>query len=201
MIQDGLELRLPLLGQRAYLQGTTLFDGLRPFFPADCQGSFKVSRLILSDRVLVATTQHPARLARETGKFQATLHWRTSAAAGDLYVWERPASEAPKREPYDESQITRRAVMEKGRITLRGSSPFGYVATAVLLNKHLLLDQVKRGPGQWLFARLDFDRIADSYEALSLAIDAVVAGGASVKSQIFVNGAPVGYLYFSWLAH
>ncbi len=52
-VQPDLTLQLPFLASRSYLHGTTLFDALTPFVPADARTSFSISRRNESDRIQI----------------------------------------------------------------------------------------------------------------------------------------------------
>lgn len=179
------ELRLPFLGTRTYLHGTTLFDALRELAEPGPL-AFKFSRLIESDRVLVS----------DSGEAWASL----SHPDRKLCVRPLPRSDEVERRPYDESLVTGRANFGSHLATLSPAWPFSFVATVVPLHKELLKRNVPIArDGQWLFTHLQIERIPDASEPLELRVRAVLPGRMA-QSAVQASGIPIGRITFSWYA-
>ncbi|GEM_PF-1979415 len=190
-------LSLPLLGQREYLQGTTLFDALLGFLPQHAGVTFKVPRVIKSDLVEVVDQQD---LGKSAADWDATLSWITGEEMGTLAVKALPSSKNPLRVPYNESLVTDRIALGRGTAELAGEWPFSFCATIVSMNKAMLLGQVHSNPsGQWMFTRLDVSRVPGIGRLLTLQLGRVVGGGRIVKTQVSVDGILLGDLYFCWI--
>lgn len=188
-------LTLPLLADRWYLHGTTLFDALLPEVPLGSAVSLKISRIIESDRVEIA----PVSVGCSASAF---FSWRgPQGEASELAIMPRSATMSPRREPYDENAITEAARSELGdrRVRFDGPSPFSFIATLIPLNKVLLGAHMRpRGEGGWLFTRIDLTRVPEHFLPLVLDYDGALARGTLARSRISAAGQLVGLLYFSW---
>jgi len=196
LMETPVEIILPLLGERRYLQGSTLFDALLPYVPQPCKLSFRIPRLIESDRIKVLPVQEP----RATGKeFSAFLSWEDRTGHGVLGVNGLSPSKIPRRIPYDESQVTDSARFCARGVRFDGPSPFSFSATIVSLNKAMLVRELpKQERGRWLFVRLDLADVPKDTKEISLDLEAVLSGGRMVKTGVGVMGSLIGDLYFSW---
>lgn len=202
---DWRELTLPFLERRDYLHGTTLFDALvsLPGNGIDRQASlsFKLSHRIDSDRVAVETLADARSLDRD--RHAASLSFQTSERTSSvLGVIPLPPSGDPARESYDESLVSDLVSVEPGRVSLVGTTPFSLVATLIPLNKVMLREErIAPGrPGQWFFTRLDLDDLPEGdFLPVALELDAVLGGGALVRSRIAIGGKPIGAIFFSWV--
>src|SRR5258705_94720 len=158
--------QLSFLGQRDYIQGTTLFDVIRQRLQGATGIRFKLAHLMKTDRVGVETlTTAPAN----TGKYAATLSWKTLGGGGWIGVLPLAPSTAPARVPFDEEAIVSGALFEAGSVHIDEQRGESLVRTVVALNKALLfrmLDPPR--PGQWLFTRLDLARDVDAFGSLTL---------------------------------
>ena len=191
-----IELRLPFLGQRAYLHGTTLFDVLAPHCADGRDLSFRLARLIESDRVSIERYD-PA--GDDAGRFAATLTWSRGSERHGLGVTALTPSGAPQREPFDEAAIVARAALEGATARTRSQGSDTTVRHIVALNQALLQRRLAPPPpGQWLFARLDLGRPLERFRELRVAQRASV-GFAAVSSSIEADGENIGMVVFSWL--
>lgn len=194
MTETPVELPLTFLGDRPYLQGTTLFDALVPLIPAGARVAFRIPNLLKTDRVEVLSIT-------EGDRFDATLTWEAGSASGVLGVRGLPPSPVPRRTPYDEDRLVRLARFAAGAVTLGVPSPYTFCATIVSLHKALLHREMPQPtPGRWLFVRLDLRALPGEHRTLTVAPLAVMASGRLVKSRIILDGDTVGELYFSWLS-
>jgi len=192
-----VELKLPFLGQRTYLHGTTLFNALQGRFPGMRNIDFRLFTLIQSDRVAVEMLSPGAKRGRE---HSATL--LATGGGAPLHVGVAPLepSGAIAREPFDEGAIVgpARLLADAGRIELDAPAPFPFVTTVVALHKALLLKAIASPPaGQWLFTRLELKHVPETFGSLVLERRASL-GLKLVRSDILVDSASVGSIYFSW---
>lgn len=197
--KNPMELRLPFLAARDYLHGTTLLDALLGQVPPGASTIFKINHMIPSDRVRAVPVESLNRGA--LSEFAAVLTWRTSDSNGVLGVEALPSSACPERRPYPEELITQHVVHLGQTAIFEDQSPFNLVASLVPLHKALLGKHVpKDTDGQWLFTRIELDRMPAEFSRLVLEIRGVLLSGALVKSKISVDGDDIGFLYFSWSA-
>jgi hypothetical protein len=189
-------LTLCFLGQRDYLQGTTLFDALEPWY-ADGSGiRFKIGQMMKTDRVAV---EEASAGTFDISRYAATLLWRDASGERRLGVIPLPPSAKPERAPFNEEAITGRAQWDGQQVTLIGQRGESLVRTVVALNKALLFSVLSPPlPGQWLFTRLELRRPVPVFERLQLTYTSNV-GLAAVSTAIEVDRANVGSVMFSWL--
>lgn len=188
---------LPFLGSRRYLQGTTLFDCLYTYIPPEASFSFKVPRVIRTPRVHIALTQE---VESAPSRWDAVLHWKTPDQEGAVYATGAPSEADPVRIPFDESTLVGLAHFSQDSVKFTGASTFGFVTTIVSLNKACLLRSGKTfGQGQWAFMRLDLNRLPRSPNSIRLQVDSRVATRHATRTQVWVDGACLGDLYFAWV--
>ncbi len=189
-------LTLPFLAQRNYLHGTTLFDALLNEIPGGSSVSYKIPRMILSNRISLEKFDETPEQQTE---FAASLSWESDCAKGWIGIREQTRSETIERAAYPEDAVTKSAQFDEKRVSFSGASPFTFVATVVPLHKALLLrNKIVEGAGQWVFTRFDLKRVPETFEKLDVEIDRVL-GKQLAKSTVIVDDAPIGTIYFSWL--
>lgn len=189
-------LTLCFLGQRDYLQGTTLFDALEPWYAGGSDIRFKLGRMMKTDRVGV---EEVSGSAFDVSKYAATLLWRAASGERQLGVVGLAPSANPQRMPFDEEAITGRAQWEAQQVTLVGQQGESLVRSVVALNKALLFKVFSPPlPGQWLFTRLELRRPVPVFDHLRLTYKSNV-GLAAVSTAIEVDQARAGSVMFSWL--
>jgi hypothetical protein len=190
------EVRLPFLGQRTYLQGTTIYDALQPMCPEGARRSIKFPHLLQTDRIKLAALPS---LQNVSGRPSFVLHWQRGSAEGVITGEPLPPSAQPERVPYDEVKLTDLARFGEQEVELDRPSPYSFCATIVSLNKFLLLARMPSTMrGQWLFTRLDIDAHPAAFVPLRLNV-ASNLGWRVVHSEIRVGGKRIGALYFNWL--
>lgn len=190
------ELVLHFLGKRSYLHGTTMFDALAGFCSKGRNISFRISRLIESDRVKA----EPFELESENvGPFSATLVWEESGMRRAMGVVPLVPSSVPLRMPFAEDTIVGRAEFSRTTVTTKFQGTDTLVRNIVPLNKALLLRVLDPpAPGQWLFVRLDLERWIGTFNELRISYRKHLAF-AAVSSSIEIDGHETGTVVFSWL--
>ena len=195
-MDDACELTLCFLGQRDYLQGTTLFDALEPWYAGGFDIRFKLARMMKTDRVGVEEVSDGKF---EAARYAATLLSRAASGERQLGVVPLPPSTKPERMPFDEEAITGRAQWEGQQVTLVGQAGESLVRCVVALNKALLFRVLSPPlPGQWLFTRLELRRPVPTFDRLRLTYKNSV-GLAAVSTAIEVDQASTGSVMFCWL--
>lgn len=188
------DMKLPFLGNRTYLHGTTLFESLLALDPDATDISFKFGQLISTDRVRIQPAEEGSTI-KPAASFIFRNHYRHRA---HLSIFPLVCSVEIRREPFDEHLVADCAVFESNRVTLQASSPFTTVKTIVALNKRLL-SQLLEPPtlGQWLFTRLEIFHYPQTFKSISVRYRARSAFVA-VMSDISVDKQPIGQIMFSW---
>lgn len=190
------DLTLPFLGSRTYLHGTTLFEALRSHVPKVGAMTFKIARRIESNRVRICSMSDPSKQKED---YAAMLVCRSTEGVRSLTVQVLGPHEPVERHVYDEALISEKVVASAGEVVYEGASPFTFVATLIPMFKVLLKrEHPMPTPGQWMFTRMDLDAHPQSWERLSLRLDAVL-GNTLVRGVIIRNGTQCGHLYYSWV--
>ena len=186
-------LTLPFLGKRTYLHGTTLFETLTASHGQVSDLSFKINRLIPSNRVRV----HDGR-APDGAPISAQMVFTAEGTRRTLLVTAEPPSAIIERAPHDEQALADLACFAGDTVTLAGPSPATTIKTMVALNKALLLRRFPpAGPGQWFFTRIDGDFYPAAFGDMSVTCRDTLSAGA-MPSTVTVDGKPLGRLIFSW---
>lgn len=176
---------LSFLGERHYLQGTTLLECLLPYAGNPVKFSFKIEKVILSNTVEVTG---------DSGRHSAVLSFGGNA----LFVRERPLSLPVQREEFDEQALTSRMEKEEERFIMSmgdGSPIRGMVAAF----KHILLKHypVPRRPGHWAFVRLDAAFFPQS-ACSCLSLEKVFCRDGMACCSVSVDNIFSATLYFAW---
>jgi hypothetical protein len=184
---------LPYLGTRNYIQGGTLFKALKPYISKGREISFKVSKMILTNRVML----HPLTAsAKSSHEYCCTCYWSDDFGKQGLGVTEIDA--VPKfYEEYDEAGIVSLAKFEGKCATVDEPNHYPFIDLIVAINKKLLLNQALLSPDdKLLFTRLDIAELPKSNAPLLIDFERDMAMRHFV-SGIYVLGNKLGNLYFS----
>lgn len=186
---------LPFLGQREYLQGTTLFETLEPFIDGGTAISLQLRKLIESNRILVEST---GTSSSDLARFDAVITWLSKAEEVALGITGLPRREPIVREVFDEESLWERARFLDDAVEYPWEGRVHWVKAIVSLNKAMLTRKFQpASPGQWLFVRLDIERCVAPRKSLGIRFSHNV-GLAAVVSEILVDEADAGRLQFSW---
>lgn len=187
--------RLPFLGRRHYLHGTTLFDALVDRCDARPPISFKLSRMMFTDRVSLGETAPTGESPVATFDFRGPTGdvERTQIFAAD------PSSQI-ERQPYDEHLVidATRFDPARQRVSLVGAPPFSLIATLIPMKKALLraVDPT-HDTVQWLFVRVDLREIPSPANGISVEYAGSLFDSRIIRSRIYSAETEVGELYFS----
>ena len=187
-------LTLCFLGERTYLQGTTLFEALVQHCRGGSDICFKLSKIVNTDRVSTATLSPDAA----TG-YAASLSWSANEERCALGVTPLPPSKRPHREPFDEAGLIDLADFRDRTAQLNRPSPFSTVQTVVALNKALLTRTLKPpGPVSGCSRASTWTASWDQHSVLLVRYRSRYRF-AAVSSEIDVDGKTIGEVLFSWL--
>ncbi|HEY0837420.1 MAG TPA: hypothetical protein VGE72_26130 [Azospirillum sp.] len=192
------ECRLPFLGTRPYLQGTTVFEAVRAHAPGAVALDYQIAHMVFSDRLRVVDLPSSGLAVRDVnGYLRATL-----ADGGEVFlgIVALPASPAPERIPFDEDEITDPAVFAAGRVDAPWCRRHGIVTNLVSIKKALLQREIAHTrPGKWLFTRLELSApLPEAAERLAVRREKALVGGTMIRSVILADDVPLGHMYFNW---
>lgn len=186
--------RAEFLGERTYLQGTTMFGLLAPNLEGATDIRFKIRRSIHSDQVLLRDFPIPGKAADVEASYVLP-----NGESRNWWVYGHAPSEAQKRTPFDESEITDGIVFGEGAATLHGMPPHSVCTVLVSMNKALLERQLPQpAKGRWVFVGATFSSYPFWAAPFTVRKQDVLAGGRLVRSEFEIPGAS-GDLLFSWL--
>jgi len=189
-----MESCLPFLGERNYLQGTTLFDAITDFIPRETAVDYRISGVFRTDRILVTADKYQG----ETG---ALLVTGSGTNKQKLFVSPLESSDKPERILFDETPVQNQMCIEGDSVSITHEAEHSFATTIVSLNKWFLKGILPiEGTGQWMFTRLTAKYIPDEYSNIVLKKKAVFSNGALVCSEVIVLGELIGDLYFSWVS-
>ena len=188
-------LKLPLLGSRNYLHGTTLFEALEKRFVDGSAISLKLSQMMLTDTVRVQEFDPAVELGRA---YSATVTWMADGSRRGLGVSPLLTSDQIDRAVYDEESIVAKADFQDHSVTIAQPSGYSLVKTIVALHKALLFRLLAPArSGQWLFTRFDLEAVPASWLPLSIS-HGQGSNLAAVASEVAFDGRPGGRVMFSW---
>lgn len=193
MLSLPCDCRLPFLGSRQYLHGTTLFDAMLPHVPKGAKISFKIPHRIKTDCVRIVDA------AEVNAREFASLAWTHEGGRGAIAAIPLAGNPVQQRIEYDEDRVSSHLQISDRSVTLDLNSPFSFVATLIPMFKVLLHNNFHPlAPGQWMFTRLDVDYPPDNFRPLRLRLDSIV-GGLLSRSEVYCGARLLGRLYFSWV--
>ena len=185
---------LPMLGSRAYLHGTTLFDAMLLHVPNGAELGFRIPHRIDTDRVRIlegTSTQNSRGLA--------SLSWKGDAASGVVAAEPLTPSGVPMRVAYPEKLVSDASEITPDAVVLRASVGMSFVSTLIPMFKALLRSApVAAVPGQWMFTRMDIRFPPPEFIPIVLRRDALIPGKLA-RAAIERGGQQIGHIYFSWV--
>lgn len=177
-------LTLPFLGEREYLQGTTLLDALLLQAKYPEAFSFKIKKAIFSNRIQIED-----REMEHSAVF--------SCNDCSLFVRELPPVVPCQREAFDEQALTQCLQRHKDRFVLPVSG-ISSVRGMVAAFKHILLTYypVPERSGHWAFVRLDSTYFSSI--STSLCLEKIFCRDGMACCTVRFDDTPASILYFAW---
>lgn len=193
-------LRFCFKGERNYVQGPDIFNGLMRHCrevlqipsPAKIDVSFhrQASKNLQAEHYIADVTEKPVE-ACVVFKYESNgeRHW---------VVLTETAEAIGCRNPYDEDSLVSRCAIRgtDNSICLAGESPFTLIETIVAMNKALHLATIK-GVRKWLFVRAQFNRWGEQRGAAITVKIISNFNNKLTRSDVVVGGQHIGSIYFS----
>lgn len=190
---NGDTLTLPFLGQRNYLQGTTLFEALESYIEVWDEVIFKISEPMLTNTLSV-------NFIPDQEKNCAILHYAMNSSRRSLYVTPLELHPPVHRDEYNEHKIENQAIFYDKSVELHSIWPYSFVKMVVSLNKALLRRLYPhKTEGQWLFVGLELHQYP-LQARLRVQIEYCLPGCKLVGSQLFLDDRYIGNLLFSYVS-
>jgi hypothetical protein len=188
------DLLLPYLGQRNYLQLTTLFAALLPYFQNASDVSLRVSRPLLCNRVRLILADAAAETPAAAG---LDCWWREQGGGGKIFLVDGDSHVPEFRVPYPENLAIAGWRADSSGAVVEGASPYTTAERLIALNKAYL-------------SRLHPLSEAEQYLATRLDVGAPFAASRSIRvqeirtigrehhaSRVSLDGRDAGTLYFA----
>lgn len=178
-------LTLPFLNKRTYLHGTTLLDTLLSHAKYPSQFSFKIKRIIYSNRIKITSEESEHSAALSSGK-------------NFLFVKELPPCSPVQRETFDEDALALRIQQEEGRF-LVPANVAPPARSLVAAFKHVLLTwyPTPQRLGHWAFVRLDATRFSLNIST-PLSLESIFCREGKACCSVCIDDIPAATLYFVW---
>ncbi len=186
------EVMLPFIGNRLYMHGTTLFDFLLKFAPVFENLTFKVMRVIESDRIRI-------NICPDGGsekKYFAIMEFNSGNNSSMLCVEPLSPSKKQVRLPDETKGILASTEYSDGGIHCKGGTSYSFITNAVFMNKALIQKtyNVKKNE-EFLFVRTDLKRVPDSRDSFNLKLNHVTRKNMYL-TQILSGKEVIGDIYF-----
>ncbi len=97
---------------------------------------------------------------------------------------------------YDEELIRNKAKYSDSKVLFSSSSEYSYMEVVVALTKLMHQKQFPEAKGKWIFTRLELQKNINNYSAIEIDLKHNFQYRLT-KSEIVVDGEPVGFIYFS----
>lgn len=181
---------VPFLGQRQYVQGSTLFNVALPFLSDARTVCFKIGRVIRSNHLKVIYldqwTAEPCA---------AECSWNGDYG-NHIILFEESGQITAVSQAHDEGMILKKSSIDR-TATIDLQPPYTFVETVVALNKRYL---EKRCPleiaDQYWFTRLDMTGPPPLWGTIELDYERAI-GTVHHVTRIALNGSCIGSIYFA----
>ncbi|KQW22303.1 hypothetical protein ASC80_02605 [Afipia sp. Root123D2] len=190
-------------GERDYIQGPDIFDGMNAALIRDFQVpdaidiKFTIHRVVRSGLSLVLSEKQQESATQS--KVAATLLFRSGGKAWRLSALEDDVPVTDRR-VYDEEPIRKVSVFDHDRSALRIERvlPYSDIELWVAQNKLLLERKFSERAGKWWFVQGEFGvySLNSNYEVVELRL-LHNFNFRLTKSEIMVDGISRGFIYFS----
>lgn len=189
------KLILPFLGERTYSHGTTLFEVFAKQFTEAEDITLKINNMILTNHVLLFDAAEKSSAAPSYATFvcrQNNILYKIGVAPLEQVL-------PIEKVIYDEAAIVANTHFSANTALLNKVLDFSLIKTLVAINKELVSRAITNKTNtQILFARIDLHFIPKTYNTLAVHLQLEKQTGKFFISQIIIDGAHVGELYFSW---
>jgi hypothetical protein len=196
-------LSLCFKGERDYLQGGDLYNAVidvlaQRYVPIrNFHLAFHGFLLTLPDMYLMREENRPLRATDAA----ADLRFKAGVDAEAMFGWLAPSSRPVDcRMPFDEDKIRRHCTISGQTVSIRRDTRFTAIEVAVSMTKHLHNERLPIHEGRWIFTKIELSRPLDKDAAHHLDItlrDNI--HNRLTRSEMAVDGARVGHIYFSLL--
>lgn len=189
---------LPFKGNRTYIQGPDIFNEMVKYFinnkVTDCH--FTIHKMSMNNEGTVYFTTSLEEFKTITQPPHATGSLNVDGKkywAAVLFKDEQ--LENTVRVPYDEQLLIEKCHLSEESILLRERSPYTFIETIVSMQKKLL-HTLYPHKNKWLFTKLFLTESITDYKNITISFRKNF-NFKLVKSDIFINDALVGEVYFS----
>lgn len=178
-------LTLPFLGNRNYLQSSTLWEALLEVTEIEYPCTLKIRKPLFSNHVKISSYDPDPH---------ATLTWENHTVT----VSELPASGEPWREPFPEKVIWNKIEKADDMYFYRSAqNNFALPRLAISLFKYCLIHTAHLpGNVQWMFIQSEM-LSKQPFIIHQIALSEIQNSAVAAKATITVNGEKWSHLYFT----
>lgn len=192
------EIKFQFKGKRDYIHGTDMFNAMVSAYPsADINNiRFTVHDFVRTPLCLLYVADSKDALS-EVADIRARCQFDVNGATHWLALTQGEGdATSGGRFEYDEERIVSLCRMEKDGIVLAQPSPYTFIENIVAMNKHMHQQLFPEVVGKWIFTRIDLLAFCEARENLALHFKHNM-NYRLTKSDILVNSAKIGDIYFS----
>lgn len=189
-----LRIRLPFLGDRHYLHGSTLFEALLHHSQGQPPLDFKFKGFITSNMLELRIGKEPGLNALSPA---AMLTWGEERDC--ICALELPAEHPIESIPLSEDELMAAMPFADDRVTYDKPWPMGFADTLFCLLKKLELQYKDNVGGQWLFGGMQLSALPRKDAALCAIKDRLLPQCRLLRMQLTADGEPFGVAYTSWV--
>lgn len=184
---------VPFKGTRKYAHSTDMIDLVLEQFAQET-----ITRVKFSAHRFIATNALSVEISDTEGPAEGAFRGQISTETGTYWISinEAAGGEAVAPIPFDEARVTDACTVVEQSIILKGKTSYSLTEHVVPMLKALLETLYPEADGKWIFASSDYKERPESWEQLEVRVDHNFQNKL-VKSSILVNGARIGFLYFS----
>ncbi len=198
---ESITLQLPYKGQRDYLHGTDMYQAIvsaiKNVEPEAFIGQFRMTiHKIARHQCQLLCSAAPISTPRPEN---TVAEFSFVSAISNIIGWIVETNmSVVKRIPYPEEEILKNCIIQGRKIMIQGRVPFLPIEVLVAMNKELHLICSPSKSGKLFFTRLDLNRLLQPTDILSFQIEMTqTVKNRLTKSEVFVEGKKIGYIYFS----
>jgi|GEM_PF-6777765 len=188
---EPIELSLPFKGARDYLRAADIFN---EFFIE--LGDYEAFEMVLYQKMVHALSLVPMTNLQDKSFYSGLIFYTKHGENHILGISENKQKRVESRVPYDEEKLVCDAKIdrENNAIELMHQASHSFIDHIVALNKKLL-QQTLSSDAKWALTKLDLDTLpVEGHYTLKVVSN---LGTKLVKSAIYVDEEPLGFIFFS----
>jgi len=191
IMREPIKLSVPFKGARDYLRAADIFND---FFIELVE--YEAFEMVLYQKMVHELSLVPMANLKDKSSYSGLIFYTKDGENHILGISENKQERVQARVPYDEEILVRDAKIdsENKAIELSHQAGHSFVDHIVALNKKLL-QSILSSDAKWALTKLELDKTpVEGHYTLKMVSN---LGTKLVKSAIYVDEKPLGFIYFS----